>query len=62
MQLTSETFLQNLNYQRVRNNGLMYPSTGQMFEKISGDFQAAFLIVLVECSTAYQSPWFVSGL
>lgn len=42
MQLASEAFSQNLKCQHVSNNGLIYPSTGQMFEKSSGDFQAAF--------------------
>lgn len=62
MHLTSETFSQNFKCEHVSNNGLIYPSTRQMFEKSNGDFQAAFFIILIESSTAYRSPWSVSGL
>lgn len=54
MLVTSEKFSQNFKCQHVSNNGLIYPSTGQTFEKSNGDFQAASFIILME--------WFVSGL
>jgi len=61
-QLSSETFSRNLKCQRVSNNGLINPSTGQKFEKRSRDFEATFSVVSVDSSTAYRSPWFVPGL
>lgn len=62
MQLFSETFSQKFECQSVNDTGLICPSPTEMFQKRNGDFQAAFFIIIMESSTAYQPLRFVCGL